>query len=198
MSRDLDFSSFNFAPVMDYPKDLYLFDLSDCYDRELLKSKKWGVGRYNEKRKKMYTAPQYRGKRNIHMGIDIWAPAGEPVYAFHDGKVAYMRDNDEKGNYGGTIVTVHKLADQQLFALYGHLSKKSLAIVRCEQEIAKGEKIAELGTEQENGGWVPHLHFQLSVEDPGEADMPGVVADEDCEKAVQKYPDPRLVLGKLY
>lgn len=198
MNRDLDFSSFNFAPVMDYPEDLYLFDLQDRYDRQLLESKKWGVGRYNEKRKKMYTAPQYRGKRNIHMGIDIWAPAGEPVYAFYDGRVAYMRDNDEQGNYGGTIVTAHKPGGQQLFALYGHLSKKSLSMVQPGQEISAGDKIAELGTELENGGWVPHLHFQLSFEDPGEADMPGVVADENREEALQKYPDPRLVLGELY
>ncbi|HET6528601.1 MAG TPA: hypothetical protein VFG39_07595, partial [Balneolaceae bacterium] len=59
-------------------------------------------------------------------------------------------------------------------------------------------KIAEIGTEEVNGGWAPHLHFQLSVDDPGKADLPGVVSDDEREQALELYPDPRLVLGELY
>ena len=50
----------------------------------------------------------------------------------------------------------------------------------------------------ENGGWEPHLHFQLSYQEPETHDMPGVVAPSDREEALQIYPDPRLVLGTLY
>ena len=29
--------------------------------------------------------------------------------------------------------------------------------------IAKGEQIAEIGSQYENGNWAPHLHFQVNV-----------------------------------
>lgn len=194
--QDLD--KYKFSKVMDYPDDLYIFDLSNGYDRAFIASKEWAIGRYDEQRKNMYVAPQYEDKRNIHMGIDIWADAGKPVYAFSGGEVAYMRDNDQIGNYGPTIVSRHELNGQMLYALYGHLSRESLGYVAVGEEIKKGQKIATLGSEEVNGGWVPHLHFQLSVKDPGEADMPGVVSEQDREKALKIYPDPRIVLGELY
>ena len=48
------------------------------------------------------------------------------------------------------------------------------------------------------GGWEPHLHFQLSWEEPTGNDMPGVVSRDDREWALEKYPDPRIVLGRIY
>lgn len=192
--------SHDFSPVMNYPEEMHVFDLSGTYDRDFIRSKQWGIGKYNERRTKMYLAPQYEGKRNIHMGIDIWAPAGEPVYAFADGEIAWFANHRQKGNYGPVIVTRQAIAieGRSLYALYGHLSAESLNGLHRGRKIAAGQRIASLGTEEENGGWVPHLHFQLSLEDPGEADMPGVVAEEDREEALKKFPDPRLVLGDLY
>ncbi len=198
MSERFDFTSHDFSRVMDYPDELYVFDLSDTYDPDLIASKGWGVGRYNELRRQMYLAPQYKGERNIHMGIDIWGPAGEAVYAFYDGEVVYMEDHDQKGNYGPTIVTRHMLNDKPLYALHGHLSRDSLGRVEIGQKVAGGEEFAAIGKEEENGGWVPHLHFQLSVDDPGEADMPGVVSSDRRKEALEKFPDPRFVLGPLY
>lgn len=198
MSERTDLSSFSFAPIMDYPKKMQQVDLSNGADEEKLEAIEWGAGGYNEKRKGMYLAPHFEGKRYIHMGIDIWADAGEPVYAFHDGKVAYAGDKDRQGDYGGTIVTVHELGDETLFALYGHLSKASPERVEAGDLITAGEKIGELGTKEENGGWIPHLHFQLSWKDPKEADMPGVVSDADHASALETYPDPKLVLGNLF
>ncbi|GIT41297.1 MAG: hypothetical protein Ct9H300mP10_03070 [Methanobacteriota archaeon] len=55
-----------------------------------------------------------------------------------------------------------------------------------------------MGDKHENGGWEPHLHFQLSLVEPETHDLPGVVAPEDREQALLDYPDPRLVLGPLY
>ena len=189
---------FNFAPVMDYPNKLQRVDLSQGIDEGKLAATEWGAGGYNEKRKGMYLAPHFEGKRYIHMGIDIWAKAGEPVFVFYEGKVAYARDNDRQGDYGGTIVTVHNIGGKDLYALYGHLSKSSPGMVQKGQKISAGDKIGVLGAKEENGGWIPHLHFQLSWQDPGEADMPGVVSDENHEQALEIYPDPKLVLGNLF
>ena len=58
--------------------------------------------------------------------------------------------------------------------------------------------ICWMGDKDENGGWDPHLHFQLSLIEPETHDMPGVVSPEDREQALRDYPDPRLVLGPIY
>lgn len=195
---ELEFSNTHFARIMDYPDEMFVFDFTKGYDPEFIRSKKWGVGRYNEKRSEMYVTPQYQSRRNIHMGIDIWTKAGADVYSFYEGEVAYMRDNNQPGDYGPTIVVKYSIEETTLFALYGHLSKKSFEKISVGKSISAGQQIGKLGSEDINGGWVPHLHFQLSVEDPGEADMPGVVGEENHEKALSTYPDPRTVLGPLY
>lgn len=195
-----DLSSHNFAPVMNYPdpEQLYVLDLSKGYDPEFIRTKEWAIGRYNEKRSGMYTADQYEGKRNIHMGIDIWTEAGAPVFSFHEGSIAYMRDHRQRGNYGPMLIVNYQLQKTELFALYGHLDRQCLAKFKVGDTVERGQKIAHLGREGVNGGWAPHLHFQLSVQNPGEPDMPGVVSEEEREEALELYPDPRLILGKLY
>ena len=55
-----------------------------------------------------------------------------------------------------------------------------------------------MGKKHENGGWEPHVHFQLSLVEPVVPDLPGVVARADREQALIDYPDPRLVLGALF
>lgn len=197
----MNLSDYDFAPVMNYPDDpqeFHVFDFTQGYDPESIPNQGWGIGRYNEKRVNMYETSLFGGERNVHMGIDIWAEAGKPVFSFYDGQVAYLRENDQPGDYGPTIIIAYELNDITLFALYGHLSKESLQMVSIGERVKKEQKIAELGNSEVNGGWAPHLHFQLSTEDPGEADMPGVVAEEDRTQALEKYPDPRLVLGDLY
>ena len=194
----INFAEFEFAAVLDLPDELPVFDLTESYEPEIIAAHRWGIGRYNEKRKQMYLAPQYEGRRDIHMGIDFWCPPGEPVYAFYDGEIAYFADNDQKGNYGPTIVTRHRLDGVELFALYGHLTRASVDGIARGQPVSKGDRLGAVGTSDVNGGWAPHLHFQISMEDPGKADMPGVVADDDLEEALEKYPDPRLIVGSVY
>lgn len=190
------------SPVMNLPDEFEVFDFSNGYDPEVMsrfvQSGGWGVGGYSEKRENMYLAPQYESRRNIHMGIDIWAAAGEPVFAPIAGEIAYLANHDQEGNYGGTLVLKHTLNGEIYFALYGHLSPESISHLKPGMKVEAGEKVGELGAEEENGNWPPHLHYQISIEDPGEADMPGVVSDEEHEEALKVYPDPRILLGEIY
>lgn len=189
-------------PVIDFPENAEIFDLSKGYDTDFINKfiKKGGraAGGYNENRTDMYLAPQYENRRNIHMGVDFWAPAGEPVYSAVNGIVAYKAFHNQPGNYGATIVLQHEWEGNDLFALYGHLSLKSLDEANPGSVVKAGDIVGWLGDEPENGNWPPHLHYQLSRKDPGEADMPGVVSKKERAAALKIYPDPRMILGPVY
>ena len=196
-----NFSVFDFHPVIVLPKDYEVFDFTESYDpnRERMA---YGIGKYNEKRAGMYTSELFAAEdekvRNVHIGIDIAAPLGTDVHAVHDGEIFLAGVNSADGDYGGTLITKHRLGGRDLYALYGHLSHRSLEGKMPGQKISKGEVIAWVGPKEENGGWNPHLHFQLSWKNPDVCDLPGVVSVLDREEALKIYPDPRLVLGKLY
>lgn len=187
---------------MNLPENYKVLDFSSGYESEkisrYIQQGGWAVGGYDEKRPNMYLAPQYENRRNIHLGIDIWAPAGESVYTPLDGTVEYTEFHDQEGNYGATIVLKHQIKGEDIYALYGHLSLNSLEHAAGFDSVKAGEVIGWLGEEHENGNWPPHLHYQLSWKDPGEADMPGVVSEDEREEVLQIYPDPRIILGDIY
>lgn len=189
-------------PVMNLPSEIQKFDFSQNYNPKKMTdftlSGGWGIGGYLERRTGMYLAPQYENRRNIHMGIDIWTKEGEPVFSPLSGIIAYKGYHGEDGNYGSTVVLKHQPEGKDLFALYGHLSKKSLELNEIGAVIEAGDIIGWLGSPDENGNWPPHLHYQISIKDPGEADMPGVVAEDEVDEAAKVYPDPRLLLGAVY
>jgi murein DD-endopeptidase MepM/ murein hydrolase activator NlpD len=189
-------------PVIHFPEENPppVVDLTTTYDREQLRTMTWAIGRYNEVRTQaMYSAPQYDAARRVHMGIDIWAPAGTPVHACAQGVIADCVYHDEPGNYGGTVITRHDtLADAPLWILHGHLARQSTVQHTPGDAIEAGAVIGTLGEMHENGGWVPHLHIQLAWHAPKQADYPGVVRLDERAAAVQRYPDPRWVLGPVY
>jgi murein DD-endopeptidase MepM/ murein hydrolase activator NlpD len=149
----------------------------------------------------MYDAALFQGgegPRTIHMGVDIGAPVGEPVHAFFEGEIFLVAYNAAEGDYGHTVITRHVFGGEELFALHGHLSGRSTRERPAGAKFRAGEVIAWVGDRHENGGWNPHLHFQLSLLRPEVCDMPGVVTPARRAEALRTYPDPRLVLGPLY
>lgn len=157
----------------------------------------WTVGRYDEDRV-VYTQALFGGERTVHVGIDLGGPAGTAVHAFADGVVVAAGTNPAPGDYGPTIVTAHDLGDRPIWALHGHLSAPSLSRSPVGRRFGAGDVLGWLGEPEENGGWPPHVHFQLSWERPATHDLPGVVRREDRAEALRRYPDPRLVLGPVY
>ncbi|MDA0174629.1 aminotransferase class III-fold pyridoxal phosphate-dependent enzyme [Solirubrobacter taibaiensis] len=146
------------------------------------------IGRYDEQRA-IYTAPEFQtpdGRwRTRHMAVDIFAPAGAPVYAPLDGVVERRENRNQLGDYGGLLVVRH--AD--FWTLHGHLDPETLA----SGEVRKGDVIARLGTPEVNGGWVPHLHLQLFTDLVGNLD--GVALPEEADLFRSVCPDPNLLLG---
>jgi murein DD-endopeptidase MepM/ murein hydrolase activator NlpD len=189
----------SFHPVIQLPPDYEIYDFSKDYDPNRTLRSPFGVGKFLERRPTMYVQEQYtKTQRNIHLGIDIGAPIGTPIMAFADGTIFSYANNDLPGDYGYTIITKHTALDQTLYCLFGHLAKQSLDGLTPGKPLKKGEVFAWVGDKTENGGWNPHLHFQVSNKIPEKCDMPGVVSEQDLENALKIYLDPRLILGNLY
>jgi murein DD-endopeptidase MepM/ murein hydrolase activator NlpD len=191
-----DDESVNFHPVVLLPKDYTVLDLTK--NRWNSHETEFSIGKNDEFRPNMYTTNIFEGIRNIHMGVDIGGPVGTPCMAFMDGVISHFGYNSEPGDYGNVIITKHIISQSIIWALYGHLDSLSITNKSIGQKVEAGEIIGNFGNNQENGGWEPHLHFQLSFIEPVTHDLPGVVSSEDRNQALLDYPDPRLVLGPLY
>jgi murein DD-endopeptidase MepM/ murein hydrolase activator NlpD len=157
-------------------------------------------GGYGEDRS-LYTqplfAPEGEEPRTVHLGIDVFAPVDADVFAPLDGKVHSSRINDNPGDYGPTIILEHTPAPGLKFhTLYGHLSRDSLKGLKPGSAFMAGEKIASLGTKRENGGWPPHLHFQIILDiGAAKGDYPGVCKRSERDHWLSICPDPALLLG---
>ena len=106
-----------------------------------------------------------------------------------DGEVHSFQFNPGSGNYGPTIILYHPA--EKIYSLYGHLSKGDLAHLEVGAPIAAGQLICHLGKPDENGGWPPHLHFQLIRDMQGfQGDYPGVCSQQDLMFYANNCPDP--------
>ena len=158
----------------------------------------YGIGGYAEKRGWYARGEQFsHGEevRSIHLGIDIWAPAGISVYAPYDSVVHSAKDNALFGDYGPTIILSHTIADETFYTLYGHLSRESLIGKEPGTTIKQGEEFAKLGAPPINGDWPPHLHLQIILDMLGKVgDYPGVAAESQRDLFLTLCPDPNLVV----
>jgi peptidoglycan LD-endopeptidase LytH len=169
-------------------------------DADVLPGQPVRAGGYGEDRS-LYTqalfAPDGEEPRTVHLGIDIFAPAGADVMTPLAGRVHSSRVNEAPGDYGPTIILEHAPAPGLVFhTLYGHLSRDSLKGLKPGAAFMAGEPIAQLGTKRENGGWPPHLHFQIILEiGDAKGDYPGVCRRSEQDRWLAICPDPRPLLG---
>ena len=159
-----------------------------------------GVGGYLENRVIYRRSPHFgpgaaEEARSLHLGVDVWVPAGTPVLAPLPATVHSLADNDNFGDYGPTVVLQHELEGTVFYSLYGHLGRTEWRALRVGQQLAAGEAFAAVGPFPENGDWPPHLHFQLMADMQGcVGDFPGVARPSEREKWAALCPDPNLVL----
>jgi 4-aminobutyrate aminotransferase-like enzyme len=162
-----------------------------------------GIGRYDEPRR-LYTAAQFcppgsevEEWRTIHLGMDLFLEPGAPVFAPLAATVHSFATNQAPLDYGPTVILRHQPDEgPEFFTLYGHLSAESLDGLRPGKPIAKGAQVGTIGDIAVNGGWPPHLHFQIITDLLDQAgNFPGVAADKDRALWLALCPDPNLVLG---
>ena len=162
-----------------------------------------GVGRYDEARY-LYLTPAFATGdrpadefRTVHLGIDLFVEPGTAVHAPLEGRVAAVADQASSQGYGPVVVLEHAI-DQRVsfYTLYGHLSRKSIAKLKVGKRIPKGKKFARVGKAEVNGGWSPHLHFQVINDLLGlGCDFPGVARPGQRDVWLSLCPDPNLILG---
>ncbi len=158
-----------------------------------------GIGRYNEERVLYRHSPLFDGageRRSVHLGIDLFVVEGSPVFAPLPARVFAFADNARLGDYGPTVILDHELDGMRFYTLYGHLSRATLDTVQIGAVLEAGRNFAEIGDIHENGGWPPHLHFQIIAElADADGDFPGVAAPSERDRYLRLCPDPNLILG---
>lgn len=197
----LDFTAENRELSADVLGSTALF--SDWVAQKLSGSgSRYGIGGYNEHRTIYARSGHFDGEtepRRLHLGVDVWGPAGTPVYNFYDARVHSFRFNDNFGDYGATIVLGYTIEDITFHALYGHLNLSALAGLEEGMFIPGGVQIATFGNTQENGHWPPHLHFQLINDMQGwKGDYPGVCQYSKRAEYLQNCPDPAMILKHTF
>ena len=182
------------------PYDLKKPEECQAYiDSIVQKSKaKVGYGGYLEDRI-IYRSPRFQEEgepiRSIHLGMDFWCDSGTNVYVPVVGVLHSFKDNRDPGNYGPTLILAHTTQETTWYSLYGHLSSDSLKNLKIGEVKEAGSVLGQIGDVSENGGYAPHLHFQLIQDLEGfQGDYPGVCAPKDLHFFQINCPDPNLLL----
>ncbi|MBX7243108.1 MAG: aminotransferase class III-fold pyridoxal phosphate-dependent enzyme [Bacteroidia bacterium] len=164
------------------------------------------IGKYNEHRP-IYTSNIFEcegnmgvEKRTLHIGADVFVPAGTTVFAPLDGEIYGYADNEGDKDYGPTIILRHTVKGESgevltFYTLYGHLSRESLEFLERGMKIPKGFAVGQVGNYPENGNWPPHLHFQIITHMLGNTyEFPGVALPSESSVWLNLCPDPNLIL----
>ncbi|MEV6767569.1 M23 family metallopeptidase [Nocardia sp. NPDC051030] len=85
-----------------------------------------------------------------HLGVDVAAPIGTPIYAVADATVL------EAGPASGFGMWVRLLHDDGTVTIYGHIDT---AVVSAGQRVIAGDQIATVGNRGFSTG--PHCHFEV-------------------------------------
>lgn len=143
------------------------------------------IGRFGEERPYLYTDSAFQG-RTLHVGMDFGLPVGHPILAPLPGRVHRLAKDPTPNGFGHLVTLEHTCNSTTVYSLFGHVSESSLETLRVGDRVACGQCMARVGSPSENGGWPPHLHFQLQRAEP-KPPFPGVVATEE---GLQDFFDP--------
>ncbi len=171
-------------------------DFSDQHKVEL------GVGPWGEKRTvytdKAFESRFIEGQRRIHhLGVDLFMPAGTPLYAPVAATVKSVEIEHEPLGYGGLIALEHAPEGCPPFVtLWGHMAHEALARLKPGDRLEAGALVGHMGDIHENGGWTPHLHFQISTDVHLTAtEIIGVGESAYLDVWAEIFPDASVLAG---
>ncbi|MGR3615486.1 MAG: aminotransferase class III-fold pyridoxal phosphate-dependent enzyme [Paracoccaceae bacterium] len=161
------------------------------------------LGYYHEPRL-IYAEPAFRkgpwkasDRRTVHLAIDAFAPADTSLFAPLGGEVFVVENRTGHLDYGGVIILRHETPDgDAFFTLYGHLNPECCDRLNPGDWIDQGTAFCRLGNHTQNGGWAPHVHFQLALTTEGiETDWPGVGDPDEMYIWRAICPNPAALLN---
>ncbi|MCV9907581.1 aminotransferase class III-fold pyridoxal phosphate-dependent enzyme [Brucella sp. HL-2] len=129
-----------------------------------------GIGSWGEKRTvytdKAFESHFIKGQRRIHhLGVDLFMPAGTPLYTPLAATVISVEIEYEPLGYGGLVKLEHRPEGCPPFVtLWGHMAHEALERLRPGQKLLAGNLVGHMGDIHENGGWTPHLHFGMTTD----------------------------------
>ena len=159
------------------------------------------IGEYDEARL-VYTSEMFRTEgwdgpewRTVHIGLDLFAEAGRSVRTPIAGVVHSVRNNVGPRDYGPTVVVEHRVRDEAgplvFHTLFGHLDLETLREVHPGLPLVAGATVGRLGSPSVNGGWSPHVHFQVIVDLlDRQGEFPGVARPSERETWKSLSPAP--------
>lgn len=168
-----------------------------------------GIGPWGESRS-VYSSDFFESRfiegerRTNHLGFDLFLPAGTCVYAPLEGTVRSVVIETDPLGYGCMIALEHETdCGQPFVSLWGHMAHEAAMRLSAGDVIKAGEVIGYLGDDDENGGWAPHLHLQLSADVSLSAEeILGVGEEKYLDVWAEMFPSaidfaglPREVLG---
>ena len=159
---------------------------------------KVGIGHYDEARPIYLSdmfALDHHLRRAVHIGVDLFAPAGTPIYAPLPGTLHKIGDFPAAEDHGPYLFIEHQPTPQlRFYTLYAHLAPEVLDRLRPGQRIEAGDLLAHIGDYPRNGNWLPHLHFQIVMDLLDADNFPGVCAAHLRRVFKALCPDPNLIL----
>ncbi len=155
------------------------------------------AGHYAEDRD-VYRGEAFEGEqRTVHLGLDLFQPAGSEVFAPYDGIVEAVEARPAAGDYGHVVILRHVTADGVPFwTLYGHLGASALDEVAPGDAVTAGQRIGVLGEETDNGAWAPHVHVQVLTDLCGMgSEVYGVAPRDETTLWRSICPNPNHMVG---
>lgn len=205
----IDLSKIKSTQILDLSvSSLFLGHFTNYHNREAIvrhfaQAQKDGIlalGRYLEPRplytNKIFASETDHGMRwrTYHLGVDLFLPENTPVYAPLEGKIFSVYNNANELDYGYTVIIRHEAQHYTFFTLYGHLHHSCISKLQEGNRVEQGSLLGHIGDPESNGGWPPHLHFQVisNILDY-QHDFPGVAAVEDLTVWKALSPNPSLL-----
>jgi 4-aminobutyrate aminotransferase-like enzyme/Ser/Thr protein kinase RdoA (MazF antagonist) len=143
----------------------------------------YGLGRYGEARLMYSQTNSAAEPGTVHLGVDVFAPAGTPVRAPFEGVIERIEGNRLCLRHGPGLRVV-----------LGRIQPS----VRAGERVARGQTLGAVA-EAATGEPLPaHLHCQLDLRGPGEPagpPLPALIPPGEREVWLSLCPDPNLVLG---
>ncbi|NON23488.1 peptidoglycan DD-metalloendopeptidase family protein, partial [Klebsiella pneumoniae] len=87
------------------------------------------------------------------------------LYAPVSGTVKSVEVEPDPLGYGGLVMIEHSPPGCPPFlTLWGHMAHEALDRLKAGDKLEAGDLVGYMGTDHENGGWIPHLHLQMTTD----------------------------------